>query len=480
MPTINPLNILSNGLPATGAPGRHIAIIGAGAAGLAAGMLLKQAGHRVTILEARNRLGGRIYTYRGFALGLFGELGAMRFPRQHQLVQHLITRYKLPTSPFAIYDADTFIYLNGKGVRRSQFTAETFNFELLPAERGKLPADILRAAVQPLIDTIEAPGGWARLVQNYDRYSLIAYLKERGLSDAALAMIGPLLNLEGRYHLSLVEWLSHYHEDVFGDLVYLTGGADALPNAMAASLLGDIRLGAEVQAVRQSTSGVVVAFKDSTGYSHSITADECILTVPFILIRNMDLQGLDPAKRFALRNVYYDRAHKIFMQFSQRWWQTKYQITCGVTSTDLPIRNVVYTPAGQDAHSQRGVLIASYAWGQDSMAFSMLSEQERLSQTLQSLAKIHPEARLTFEAGVSYDWALDPYAGGIGPIFRPFEMNSAAFEEIARPVERIWFANDACDRRHRRWVEASLIAAVRAAFAIHTGMYNRLPAIENG
>ena len=123
MPTINPLDILSNGLPDTGAPCRHIAIIGAGAAGLAAGMLLKQAGHRVTILEARNRLGGRIYTYRGFAPGLFGELGAMRFPRQHQLVQHLIARYQLPTNAFPLYDADTFIYLNGKGVRRSEFTA---------------------------------------------------------------------------------------------------------------------------------------------------------------------------------------------------------------------------------------------------------------------------------------------------------------------------------------------------------------------
>jgi monoamine oxidase len=114
------------------------------------------------------------------------------------------------------------------------------------------------------------------------------------------------------------------------------------------------------------------------------------------------------------------------------------------------------------------------------MAFSMLSEQQRISQALESLAKIHPEARQTFEAGVSHDWALDPYAGGIGPIFRPLEMNSSAFEHIVRPVERIWFANDACDRRHRRWVEASLIAAVRAATAIHTGMRNSLPVIENG
>ena len=33
-------------------------------------------------------------------------------------------------------------------------------------------------------------------------------------------MLGPLFNLEGRYHFSLVEWFAHYYEDVFGDLVY--------------------------------------------------------------------------------------------------------------------------------------------------------------------------------------------------------------------------------------------------------------------
>jgi hypothetical protein len=50
---------------------------------------------------------------------------------------------------------------------------------------------------------------------------------------------------------------------------------------------------------------------------------------------------------------------------------------------------------------------------------------------LEDLAKIHPEARDTVEFGVFKDWALD------------------------------WFANDACDRRHRRWVEGALKAAIK-------------------
>jgi monoamine oxidase len=74
-----------------------------------------------------------------------------------------------------------------------------------------------------------------------------------------------------------------------------------------------------------------------------------------------------------------------------------YDITNGTTVTDLAIRNVVYTPAGQDPSCGKGVLIASYAWEQDSMAYSMLGERDRIAEALQDLAKIHPEARETFE-----------------------------------------------------------------------------------
>ncbi|MFO7683938.1 MAG: FAD-dependent oxidoreductase [Chloroflexota bacterium] len=476
MQAINCLNILQNGLPATGQPPRHIIIIGAGMAGLTAGLLLQEAGHTVTILEAQNRLGGRVYTYRGFPGQMYGEFGAMRFPRQHALGQYLIhERFKLATRPFPMFDEDTFIYLNGVGLRRSQFHPAKANFRLPLEEQDKLPEELLKNVMQPLIDLINQEHGWEQLIERYDSYSLLNYLRQSNLSDSALEMIGPLLNLEGRFHFSLLEWFSHYHENVFGDLVYIVDGASALPNAFIPHLASSIRLGAEVHAIEQDESGVTVHFHDSTGYSQSVRGDECILTVPFVLLRHMEITGLDQNKWYTIRNVYYGRAHKIFIQFSERWWQNNYQITHGVTVTDLAIRNVVYTPAGQDDVLGKGVIIASYAWEQDSMAYSMLTEKQRVAQTLQDLCKIHPEARDTFEFGISHDWSLDPYAGGIGPLFRPHEMSGRFYDNIVRPVHRLWFANDACDRRHRRWIEAALVAAVKNAYALHLGLRNEVP-----
>ncbi|MFD7658680.1 flavin monoamine oxidase family protein [Actinosynnema sp. NPDC059797] len=476
--TVEVLDLLREGLPESSAPKRRIVVVGAGMAGLTAGLLLRDAGHEVTILEGQNRLGGRILTHRGFAGDMYGEFGAMRFPEQHPLVQHLIkNRFGLATAPFPMYDEDTFVFLQGKGVRRGDFTADQFNFDLLPDEADKAPHELLRHTVQPLVDIMEHEDqekAWHRLLTDYDRYTLLGYLKERGLSDGALSMLGPLFNLEGRYHFSLVEWFSHYYEDVFGHLVYIVDGADSLPRAFETELMDHIRLGAQVHAVDQGDREVRVHYRTGR-QAHEITADECVITVPFAGLRHMEISGLDPDKWYAIRNTYYGRAHKLFMQFSERWWESAYGITHGLTVTDLAIRNVVYPPAGQDTRFRKGVMIASYCWEQDSMPYTPLAGDECVAQALEDLAKIHPEAKDTFEFGVYKDWALDWFACGIGPLFRAFEMSESFYEDVIRPVNRVWFANDACDRRHRRWVEGALKAAVKNAYAINEGMRDEMP-----
>ena len=223
-------------------------------------------------------------------------------------------------------------------MRRSEFTPESFEFGLPPGERGRPPADILHDAMRPLIDLLCRAGRLAETHRPYDHYSLLGYLIEQGLSDAAISLLGPLFNLEGRFHFSLIEWFSHWHEDVFGDLEYIDDGADTLANAFAPALMRDVRLGAEVHAIEQGPDDVVVRYRDAVGTEGSVTGDECVLTVPMVLLRHMEINGLDVDKWFTIRNVYYGRAHKIFMQFSRRWWVDDYAITHGVTVTDLAIR----------------------------------------------------------------------------------------------------------------------------------------------
>jgi hypothetical protein len=72
-------------------------------------------------------------------------------------------------------------------------------------------------------------------------------------------------------------------------------------------------------------------------------------------------------------------------------------------------------------------------------------------------------------------------ARGAGPLFRPLEMTGRFYDDIVRPVHRLWFANDACDRLNRRWIEGAIASAVTTAYAINAGMRNALPQVaESG
>ena len=373
-------------------------------------------------------------------------------------------------------DQDTFIYLHGHGRPAERVHCGELR---LPAARRRTGHGARRdprggdAAAHRRSWPSRAAG---TVIEQYDRYSLLGYLVERGLSEQALWLLGPLFNLEGRFHFSLVEWFTHWHDDVFGDLEFIDAGSDTLANAFAPALLDDTRLGAEVHAIDQHADGVAVHLRDAVGTPGVGGADECILTVPFVLLRHMEIDGLDVEKWFTIRNVYYGRAHKIFMQFSRRWWVEDYAIEHGVTVTDLAIRNVVYTPAGQDPSSGKGVIIASYAWEQDWMAYRMLDESQRIAQALQDLAKIHPEARRDVRV-------RDLARLGAGP---PRRRHRAALPAVRDDVALL-------RRRHPagrpRLVRERRLRPARApldrgrhrvrgenAYAIDAGMRNALPA----
>jgi monoamine oxidase len=121
---VNRRLFLRSGLAASGAlllgrraaqaapPSRKIVIVGAGLAGLVAAYELGKANFDVRIVEAQDRVGGRVHTFRSFGQGLYADAGAARIPDDHDLTHKYVKEFGLPLIPF-YPDQDKFVRFRG-------------------------------------------------------------------------------------------------------------------------------------------------------------------------------------------------------------------------------------------------------------------------------------------------------------------------------------------------------------------------------
>lgn len=462
------LSLIDSGLGRAARP-LKVVVVGAGMAGLTAAHELRRAGHSPIVLEARQRVGGRIETFREpFSDGLHAEAGAMRLPAAHRLTAAYIRRFNLPTQPFVSSHPMGWCYLNGRRVRMGEAERhpERMGFDLDPHERGHGPAARLREAIEPLVRRIRKRGdaAWPEIVREYDEYSIRDFLKSCGWSETAIEMFGLLNNYESLMNTSFVEMLRDDMLMTGPDLSQIVGGMDRLPRAFLPELAGCLRFGSAVYALEQKTSSVVVHYRTAGG-AFAETADAVVLTVPFPILRHVAVQPqFSAAKRKAIRELHYDYSAKIFLQFRRRFWESEDGIIGGKTVTDLPVRVMHYPSGGGD--DGRGILLASYTWGPDSQRWSALPPRERISRALDNVAAVHgPEVRELFEAGAFKSWHDDEYAGGAYALFQPGQQTTL-HDDIVRPEGRIHFAGEHTTLKHA-WIEGAVESGLRAAEEVH-------------
>ena len=143
----------------------------------------------------------------------------------------------------------------------------------------------------------------------------------------------------------------------------------------------------------------------------------------------------------------------------------------GATVTDMPIKRMNYpTP---DTENARGMLLASYTWGQDALQWGAMDEETRLEEALDDVARIHPRIRDVYEVGASYAWYSDRWARGAFAMFAP-EQQTELHAVIVAPEGRVLFAGEHCSLYHA-WIQGALESGIRAAQQVHEA-----PAVAEG
>ncbi|XP_029335303.1 L-amino-acid oxidase isoform X2 [Mus caroli] len=459
------LKVVTLGLNRTSKP-QKVVVVGAGVAGLVAAKMLSDAGHKVTILEADNRIGGRIFTFRDEKTGWIGELGAMRMPSSHRILHKLCRSLGLNLTQFTQYDENTWTEVHNVKLRNYvvEKMPEKLGYNLNNRERGHSPEDIYQMALNKAFKDLKVLG-CKKAMNKFNKHTLLEYLLEEGnLSRPAVQLLGDVMSEEGFFYLSFAEAL-RAHACLSDRLRYsrIVGGWDLLPRALLSSLSGPVLLNAPVVSITQGRNDVRVHIASSLHPVKTLTADVVLLTASGPALQRITFSPpLTRKRQEALRALHYVAASKVFLSFRRPFWHEEH-IEGGHSNTDRPSSLIFYPARGEGS-----LLLASYTWSDAAAPFAGLSTDQTLRLVLQDVAALHGPVvfRLWDGRGVVKRWAEDPYSQGGFVVQPPLYGREAEDYDWSAPFGRIYFAGEHTALPHG-WVETAVKSGLRAAVRIN-------------
>ena len=428
---------------------QRIVVIGAGLAGLCAAFELIEAGHDVTIFEARVRPGGRVLTLREpFADGLYAEAGAMTISSSHALPLHYASLFELPMVEVKNAAGAFITHIEGQRVNRVASARQYFGDALVQAGAADAP------------DWPPAP------LRQYDAMTVADLWRRNGASEATLAVLRlGFLGLLGD-GIDAVSALNGLRETALrlpDDSHYrIDGGNDRLPRAFASRLRGHIRYGAPVVSITHNPASVRVSVKDLSGV-HEMAADRVVCAIPFTTLRDVEITPpLSALKHRAIAEALSTDVTRTFLQCRTRFWTASG--LSGGAATDLPVASISHVTSDQPG--PRGIL-ESYTAGPNARRLADLAEPERLAFVVSESSRVFPDLRSQFEGGTSVSWGSDPWSKGAYAWFKPGQL-ALLPPAAAGPEGRIHFAGDHTSALPG-WMQGALASAQRVVQEIRTG-----------
>jgi monoamine oxidase len=484
-------------LPPAFGKGVRVVILGAGICGLTAAHELERAGYYVTILEARERVGGRAWTLRDgdkiemvgeetqtvrFSPGLYMNAGPARIPSFHQGLLGYAQKFGVPLE--VEVNSSRSAYIMGEDGTRVRLRAAVNDMRGYVSEmlskalsQGALDQSVSAADKQKLLPFLKAyggltPDGQFKGTQN----SGFAQYPGAGVTPGKAVDPVPLDTLLANRELPLAE---------FEDFIYMqatmfqpVGGMDRIHAGFQRNLLRPATLGAEVIEIGQSGKGVKVAYRDkASGSVQAIEADYLICTIPFPVLAGIKTD-FSPAVKRAIAGVVYDHSNKVGFD-APRFWEKEDQIYGGISFVGGETGLVWYPSA--NIFSPRGMLLGCYASGKLAAEFEKRPIAEQIEFSRGVIDKLHPGHGKDLINGVAVNWHKIPYNLGPWPAWNGGEgrqeeaVATAPFKLLLQPEGRVYFAGAAMSQTPG-WQEGGIQSAWSVIAQIGKRALTEIPA----
>lgn len=391
-------------------------IIGAGFSGLAAAYKLKNAGWNVTILEARDRIGGRVYSYSPPQnKNLVCELGAEWVGESHERLKALCSDFKIPLQK---HQFDDYLLQDGKVSRPGQwgFTPQaTVAFDKVKAQYAKLTA--LQQA-------------------KLDKLDWWTYLEKIGYTEEDLRLRDLMDSTdfgESIRHVSAYGALAEYAESSpKNEMDYkMTGGNSRLTEEFVKRIgTENIKINTLVTEVNQYKGIVTVKTLTDT-----YKADAVICTAPTQSLLKIKFNpALPAAQTEAAEKLIYARICKNSVLYENRFWKAEnFSMVSDVTSH-------YYFHSTQNQPGKEGIL-TSYAIGEKADVLASQSDQRRMRIITNDISDFNDNAPKLAKGIVSYAWQRDKYTEGSYALYRPGQWFGIR-PILQRPHGKVLFAGE--------------------------------------
>ncbi|MFT4032951.1 MAG: flavin monoamine oxidase family protein [Siphonobacter sp.] len=417
---------------------KKVIILGAGLAGMSAAYELGKLGYDCTLLEARERVGGRIWTVRkgtteteiggekqtcNFDEGYYLNAGAARIPHHHHLTIQYCRELKIPVEIFGNLNEAGYYYsesdrgaLANKRVSASAIHADMRGYltELAAkaVDQNGLNAEMTKEDVDRYIAWLREEGD-LDINKKYKGSERHGYstAPAAGLQAGKIADPYPLKDIveSGLTHPAFAN-VGEYTYNQQPILLQPVGGMDMIPKAFEKIVGGKVKRGCEIQEIRKTQPGVRIVYLDKkTGQKQEIKADYCICTLPLPILKGIESDLSGDVQR-AAAFVPYMEACKIGMQFKRRFWEEDDYIFGGITKTNMDITQIFYPSYGM--LGAKGVLKGMYNFHGLAKKVGELSIADRQKLAFEQGSRIHPQYKDEFENAFSLAWHKIPYSKG--------------------------------------------------------------------